>query len=319
MKPRPSIVSRLVLLLLRLFVRRRIKPDMDVVAERARLTGFDKFSKALPSQITVQSLSCSEVFETTVVSNANRTGERVILYLHGGGFIWEMPGTYQSFVASMCLELNANAVIPWYRLAPEHPYPAAPEDCLACYRSLLETVAPENIVLMGDSAGGNLVLATLLRIRQENLAMPRCGVLLSPVTDLADQSSSWILNGWSGRDPLFPADAFALLRHYCGDTPRTEPLMSPYYADLSGLPALLFMVGDTESLLEDSISVAKQARAKGVEAELQVWRGMPHVFPLLHFLPEARRARREIRNFVLRQFEGKVTPSSAESLIAGLR
>jgi epsilon-lactone hydrolase len=293
-----SIRSLWVRLAMKLFVKRSIRSDMDVVAERGRLSRFDRFASPIPPHIEIQGKEYSGV-PVTYLANRNKASELVILYLHGGGFLWEMKAPYQSFVAEFCEQLKGDAYIPWYRLAPEHPYPAAPDDCFAVYRALLESgIEAKNIIVAGDSAGGTLALNTLLRIRESALEMPAAAVLLSPMTDLAEQSGTWILNGWSGKDPLFPKDAFSLTRHYCADWSRTDPLMSPYYADFRDFPPLMFIVSHAESLLEDSISVAKKARAAEVAVQVQVWRGMPHVFPIIGFLPEAREVKAEIRQFM---------------------
>lgn len=303
----PSLRSVWVRWMLHLFVKRNIKPDMDVVGERQKLSKFDRFASPIPAQIHASDETFSGV-DVSFLANSAKNSPLVILYLHGGGFMWRMKPVYLSFIAEFCQRLGCEAWLPWYRLAPENPYPAGPEDCFAAYSALLEKgIAPENIVLAGDSAGGNLVLATLLRIRRANLGMPSGAVLLSPVTDLAEQSSSWILNGWSGKDPLFPKDAFSLMRHYCGDSSRTDPFMSPYYADFTDFPPLLFVVGMTESLLEDSISPAKKARAANIPVQVQVWRGMPHVFPVIGFLPEAKAVKAEIAEFMLACANGKAS------------
>jgi epsilon-lactone hydrolase len=282
---------------MKIFVRRGIKPDMDVVGERKKLSKFDRFAAPIPEHINPQEQNHNE-FTLTYLNNSNKNSELVILYIHGGGFMWEMKTLYTSFIAEFCNDLNAEAYLPWYRLAPEHPYPAGPEDCFNAYKALLDKgIKAKDIVIAGDSAGGNLALTTLLRIRDAKLEMPCGAILLSPVTDLAEQSSSWILNGWRGKDPLFPKDAFSLMQHYCTDSIRTDPLMSPYYADYQGFPPMMFIVGHTESLLEDSISPAKKARAAKVPVQVQVWRGMPHVFPIIGFLPEATKVKKELKMF----------------------
>lgn len=282
---------------LRLLVRSRLKPDMDVVAERSRLEDLGRFGKSLPETLRVSDISTGGISSSLL--ETEQSSVVTVLYLHGGGFVWDLRSTYIHYVAQFCQPLEAKVIVPWYRLAPEHPYPAALDDCFGVYQELLSSGQhPKNIVLIGDSAGGNLVLATLMRIREAELAMPTCAVLISPVTDLAEKSSSWILNGWSGRDPLFDDTTFPLLRHYCGRHCPTDPLLSPYYGEFNDLPPLLFIAGERESLLDDSISIAKRASAAGTAVEMQVWKGMPHVFPMMHMLPQAKQAQKEIFEFI---------------------
>lgn len=283
---------------LKLMVRPRLKADMDVVAERRKLENLGQFGKALPAELTITETAYSGV--NTSLLKLPKTRDLKVLYLHGGGFVWDLRSTYIHYTAQLCEPLNCEVILPWYRLAPEHPYPAALNDCFDVYQQLLaEGATPSNIALIGDSAGGNLVLSTLMRIREAKLSMPACAVLISPVTDLAECSSSWILNGWSGRDPIFSEKTFPLLRHYCGNGSSFDPLLSPYYGEFYGLPPLLFFAGERESLLDDSISIVKRARAAGTSAQVQVWKGMPHVFPMMHMLPQAKSAHQEICNFIV--------------------
>jgi hypothetical protein len=182
-----------------------------------------------------------------------------------------------------------------YRLAPEHLYPAALDDCMAAYRWLLDQgVDASRIVVAGDSAGGNLTLALLLRARDEGLPLPAGAVALSPVTDLTFSGDSVRRN--DGIDDMFSADLMdALVPAYL---PQRElcshPHVSPLFGDFTGMPPLLLIAGSTELLLDDSVRVA--LRCPG--AQLLVWHGMPHVFPGFDFLPEAREATQRIGRFV---------------------
>lgn len=225
------------------------------------------------------------------VNNVNASGDQYILYLHGGAFIMRMPQAHSAMVAEICRLTGRSAFMPWYRLAPEHLYPAAPEDCLAAYRCLLDQgVAADNIVVMGDSAGGNLALSLLHLIKANELAMPAAAVMLSPVLDLAQLCASWRLN--IQRDPMYRVQALVNpVEHYLpAGSDLLEPTISPCYGDFSGFPPLLSVVGDIECLLDDSVGLVKKAVAAGVASQVQIWQGMPHVFMLQDYLPESRHA-----------------------------
>lgn len=223
----------------------------------------------------------------------------VLLYLHGGGWIMGSPRTHRALVASLAGAARVRALSLDYRLAPENPFPAAIDDCVGAYSWLLAGgTEPRRIVVAGDSAGGNLALALLLRLRDAGAPLPAGAVLLSPATDLG-------LAGASHRtrralDPYFAkADLSAVIASYAGTRDLGEPYLSPLFADLRGLPPMLIHVGDHEVLLDDAVRLGEQARIAGVDARTVVWPGMMHVFQnLAPLLPEARRANREIGTFV---------------------
>jgi acetyl esterase/lipase len=223
----------------------------------------------------------------------------VILYFHGGAFILRTPGAHTALVASLCRRLRARALMVDYRLAPEHPYPAAADDCHAAYGWLLaEGVAPRDIVLGGDSAGGNLVLVTLQRIQASGGPLPACGVAISPVVDFTLSSRSLVAN--ERRDPLFNLPAVVPLRgHYAPPEQHCDPGVSPLFGDFSNLPPLLFQVGSNEMLLDESTRAAARAHAAGVTVELEIWQHMAHVFQILP-LPQARVALDHIAAFIAR-------------------
>ena len=186
-----------------------------------------------------------------------------------------------------------------YRLAPEHPFPAALDDALAAYRALLAAGIPATgIAVAGDSAGGGLALALLVALRDANEALPAAGVLFSPWTDLAATGASLIDN--DATDALFHGCLIGrLARHYLGATPATHPLASPLYADLTGLPPLLIQVSDSEVLLDDARRVAEHATLAGVAVTLEVWPGLPHGWQIFaSILPEARASLRHASAFI---------------------
>lgn len=227
------------------------------------------------------------------VKGVRRDG--VVLYLHGGAFIAETPTFHGDLLARLCRESRCRGLMPSYRLSPEHRYPAALDDCMEAYRWLLaQGQDAGQIVVAGDSAGGNLTLALLLRLRDEGLPLPAGAVAISPVTDLTFSGDSVLRN--DGVDDMFSADSMdALVPVYLADRDlRIDPHVSPVFGDFAGLPKLLVIVGSTELLLDDSVRVAQ----RWPEATLLVWDGMPHVFVGFDFLPEAREATQRIGRFI---------------------
>ena len=213
--------------------------------------------------------------------------DRIFLYLHGGAFLVRLPKMQTAMVARWCRALGARALMPRYRLAPEHPFPAGTDDCLAVYRWLLDRCGDATqIVIVGDSAGGNLSLVTLLRARDAGLPLPAATVALSPAVDFSMSGRSAVVNEES--DPLFTP---AMLR-WMGEMylPELElylsPHVSPLIGDFTGLPPLLFQVGGSEMLLDDSTRAAAKAHASGVTVQLDVFADMPHVFQAIPQLAE---------------------------------
>ncbi|HUN63350.1 MAG TPA: alpha/beta hydrolase [Candidatus Sulfotelmatobacter sp.] len=207
-------------------------------------------------------------------SNA-RSGD-AILHLHGGWFNWGSAQAYRNLVGHIAARTAAEAFVPDYSLAPEHPFPAAVNDVHACYRGLLARGIPR-IAISGDSAGGNLALVLLSLAAASGGPLPVGAAALSPVTDLALTGPSFQTR--ADADPYFVRPQIAaLVRSYLGDTDPNNPLASPLYGDLAGLPPLSIHVGDDEVLLDDSRRYFERAVAAGVNARLDVWEGMPHGF-----------------------------------------
>lgn len=228
---------------------------------------------------------------------------RTILYFHGGGYYFCSPRSHRSLVFELARRANTRTFSLDYRLAPEHRFPAALDDSVAAYRQLLAEGTPaESIVIAGDSAGGGLALATLVALRDAGDALPAGGLLFSPWTDLAATGASY--ESRATADPIHQrAMIKALAKNYLGEhgDPR-DPLASPLYADVAGLPPLLIQVGDRETVLDDSTSFADKARAAGVEVELEVWDNMIHVFQMFGTeLAEARQAVASIAKFLARR------------------
>jgi epsilon-lactone hydrolase len=207
-------------------------------------------------------------------SNA-RFGE-AILHLHGGWFNWGSAQAHRNLVGHIAARTGAEAFVPDYRLAPEHPFPAAKNDVQACYEGLLER-GIRRIAICGDSAGGNLALVMLSLATTSGDAIPVGAAVLSPVTDLALTGSSF--ENRSEADPYFVRPQVeALVHSYLRETDSQNPLASPLYGNLAGLPPISIHVGDDEVLLDDSRRYFERAVAAGVHARLDVWEGMPHGF-----------------------------------------
>ena len=215
---------------------------------------------------------------------------RTLFYLHGGGYYFCSPRSQRAISFGLGKRADADVFSLDYRLAPEHPFPAALEDALAAWRRLLANgTQAGSIVIGGDSAGGGLALATLIALRDAGDPLPAGALLFSPWTDLAVTGASIREN--DGRDPMFSGEVFARIAPlYLGAASATDPYVSPLYADLRGLPPLSLFVGSTETLLDDTRRVAERARAAGVEVECEVARELPHIWPIYApFMPEARR------------------------------
>lgn len=224
-----------------------------------------------------------------------------LLYLHGGGFVSGSAGFYLTMAAHISSAARCAVLLPDYRLAPEHPLPAGIEDCVAAHEWMIANgpsgpARARATFIAGDSAGGSLTLATLLALRDRRLPMPVAGIPLSPTTDLTLASESLK----TVDDPIISSRTMPRFRDlYLGETDPRNPLASPVFGDYKGIPPLLIQVGEHEMLRDDSIRVAKKARADGIQVKLEVWPGMFHVFqshePLL---PEAREAIRHMADFM---------------------
>lgn len=227
------------------------------------------------------------------------TPGRVVLYLHGGGYVIGSPRSHRHLAAAIAGAAAASALLLDYRLAPEHPFPAAVEDATAAYRWLLDqAIAPEHIVIAGDSAGGGLTVATLLALHEARVPLPAGGVCISPWVDLTCSGASY--RTMAAADPIVRrAGVEEMARAYLGATPPRTPLASPLFADLRGLPPLLIHVGSDEVLLDDAVLLAERAKAGGVDATLEIYDRMIHVWHwFLPMLDEAQTAVEAIGRFV---------------------
>lgn len=276
-------------------VRRGLARDPTPGRIRHDMSRFDRHMAGKVAQQVSQPVSVGDCTGVWIGADAG-AAERVVLYLHGGAFVAESPHTHRALLAKLCGRARARGFYLSYRLAPEHPYPAALDDCLDAYRFLLSSgVDPHRLVIAGDSAGGNLTIGTAMRIRDLGLSLPAALVVLSPVLDATLSGESMRRN--DGLDPLFRRASLArLAASYVHPAQFADPGVSPLFGNPDGLPPTLAMVGSSELLLDDTLRYA--ARACGVT--VQVWHDMPHVWPALHGLDEADQAIAVIAEFMVR-------------------
>jgi epsilon-lactone hydrolase len=268
-------------------------PDLRQQVEKSA----GRFGK-LPDRIEVSPVPI-DGFPAELIMPLAATKDKLILYFHGGGYVVGSCPAHRAIVAKFVNGSDIGALLFGYRLAPEHPFPAALDDAVAAYRWLLANeVAPAHIVFVGDSAGGGLALATLIALRDQGLPLPAAAVALSPWTDLKCSGESYRTKvkvdpaTWLGSWEVFS-------KYYAKDNDPCLPWISPLYGDLKGLPPILIQVGTEEILLDDSTRFAEKARAAGVDVTLKVGEGMFHCFPVCTPLfPEAKQAMAEICNFI---------------------
>lgn len=225
----------------------------------------------------------------------NSPADQVLLYLHGGGFVYGLTPPHLQMGAYLAHKLGLRILMVDYRLAPEYPFPAALDDCATVYRWLLKHgTPPQNIAVAGDSAGGNLTLTLLMKLRDSNEPLPAAAASLSPVTDLTQDK---VHPGF--RDPLLPPQAVKFYAtSYVGNHDAHDPLISPVFGDLRGLPPLLVHAGEDEMLREDAVRLEALARAAGVDVRLEVYPRMWHVWQLYLALPQAVQSLDDIAQFL---------------------
>jgi epsilon-lactone hydrolase len=223
---------------------------------------------------------------------------KIILYLHGGGYVSGSCNDHRGFVAKFAFQTGLTTLLFEYRLAPEHPYPAAIDDSLKIYSHLLASgYSPENIVFAGESAGGGLTLALLLAIKNAGIPFPKAAVAISPWTDLTCSSESYKTKNKVSPAPLNSWNVFS--KYYVGCDNATNPLISPLFGDLSGLPPIFINSGMDDELFDDGEKFYQKAKIAGVDVKFRAGEGMLHCYPLLApMFPEATEAMNEIVDFV---------------------
>ncbi len=228
---------------------------------------------------------------------------KLLLYLHGGAYAVGGCDMHRQMVSHIARAGRIRTLLPEYRLSPEHKFPAAIDDAVAVYRSLLDMgIKPEDIIFAGDSAGGGLSVGTMLALRDAGDPLPAAAVLLSPFLDVTASGDS--MQTRATRDPWFrPEDVTVIADHYCEMHQRRFPQISPVFADLEGLPPMFIQVGDDEILLSDAERIADECVAAGIDVDLEIWPEMWHVFQFfIGKMPEARQAIDKIGVYIQSRF-----------------
>ncbi|MGH7110807.1 MAG: alpha/beta hydrolase [Stellaceae bacterium] len=267
------------------------RPRSDDYRQRRSDTDARGLAYGLPADVAVEPTNAGGVkAEWTVTPGADR--DAALLYFHGGGYVIGSLDSHRHLAAEAGRALGAPTLALDYRLAPEHPFPAAVEDALAGYRYLLgRGIKPGRIVLVGDSAGGGLVVSAMLAIRDAGLAQPKAGWCVSPWVDM--EALGETMASLAATDPMVQkAGLLDMARLYLNGADPRSPLAAPIYADLKGLAPLLIQVGAAETLLDDAIRLARVAGIAGLPVDLQIWPEMVHVWPLFH--PELDAGRRAL-------------------------
>jgi epsilon-lactone hydrolase len=295
-----SIRGRLFRWTLRQFFRRFVRDtSLGVLRNQMKMTGLP-----LPSQTKVESVQF-EHFTAEWISTPASQPERVVLYLHGGGYTLRSPGVHRAMVARIAAASQARAFMVLYRLAPEHVFPAALDDAETAYHWLIEQgIAPHNIIVAGDSAGGGLAVALPVQLRAKKLPLPAACVLISPWLDLT-------MSIGSATEARFPAltreQLYPMGLMYAGEQDLRHPLMSPLYADLQGLPPMLIQTATLDILHDEAVRFAEKARASGVVIQLEDYADLWHAWQIYPpvMLPEAGHAIKKIGEFMQQQWGAK--------------
>ncbi|GAC1302944.1 MAG: alpha/beta hydrolase [Vulcanimicrobiaceae bacterium] len=303
----PSWQARMWRIALRLLVKRGLAARQDtpaahVAATRAAFERGEARYRRVPPDIRIVPIDQDGVRGEWVVRDDVGYGDRALLYVHGGGMVAARPLGYRSITIPLARRLGVPVFAVDYRRAPEHTYPAALDDTLAAYAALRLRIPAAGLLLAGDSAGGNLALATLLALRERGGdPRPVAGVIaLSPWTDLASTGASIAANAASDDTLARVRDDVSIGHAYAPPWRWLEPLVSPLYGDYAGAPPLLIFASTNEMLLDDARALVARVRGQGGIATLVQEPGLPHAWPIYPFLPEARAAHRTIAEFAKR-------------------
>lgn len=272
----------------------------DATWDEARETYLDALAGFFPAPpgVAFTAVDMGGV-EATLMTPEHVEGNRVMLYLHGGGYASGGPRAYHALAGQYAKLLRAKVYIPDYRLAPQHPFPVPINDAFAAYRSLLDAGHdPRSIVISGDSAGGAMVITVMRKARLAGLPLPVAGVAISPWANLTHSGAS--AKDRDGLDPLCSVHFLNLLaRNFLGDALPTDPDASPVFADVRGLPPVLVQVGENEVMLSDAVRLASNLGESRVRVSLEVWPGMFHVWHMFAGqMPEADQAMRNAARFL---------------------
>lgn len=299
---RISLRAKLTRLAFRALMKRS-GSALSIEQIRDRFERMQRLVPPPPRGTTTRPVDAGGVPGDVVTTRASLLG-RHLLYLHGGAYAVGAPRLYRHFTWRIADAARARVLVLDYRLAPEHPFPAALDDAVGAWRWLLDHGAdPRQMAVAGDSAGGGLALALMLKLRDDGLPLPAAAVAMSPWTDLALTAPSFRSN--AAADPMLVADDVPrFAAGYLGGADARNPYASPLYGNPRGLPPTLLQAGSDEILRDDAVRMAEAMRAAGCDIELQVWRKMPHTWQLLaSVLPEARAALAEIARFLARRLD----------------
>jgi acetyl esterase/lipase len=295
-----SLRAKILRLCLRWCMKRNASPDETIEEIRLKLEAAKRWVPDPPTGTTATKLDVAGTRAIRVATPRSRD-DRHILYLHGGAYVYGSPSHYRDFIWRIAEATSSRVLVLDYRLAPEHPFPAAVEDAAKAYRWMLaEGCDPRRIAFMGDSAGGGLVFAALLMLRDQGVALPAAAVAMSPWTDLT-LTSMTIRRNVDIESMLSAEQSKNFAAWYLAGADPRNAYASPLYSDPAGLPPSLILVGDEEILLDDARGMAERLRNAGCHIELDVWPGMPHVWPLFaRLVPESRAAVERMGDFVQR-------------------
>ncbi|MDO9085219.1 MAG: alpha/beta hydrolase [Anaerolineaceae bacterium] len=268
-----------------------------ITEQRARQERSSRFFK-LPKQIRTRVIEINGIASEWIDSPDSDSG--TILYLHGGAYALGSTNSHRELIARLVISTNCKALAINYRLAPENPFPAALEDALNAYHWLLsEGIDPSRICIAGDSAGGGLAIATLLALREKDMPLLAGVLCFSPWFDLTLSGDSVYKN--ENLDPILSSSILeTYVNYYIGSNKASEPMISPLFGDLRGLPPIHIQSGRNEILLDDSVRFSEKAQQAGVDVTLKIWDDMFHVFQLFDFLPETKESMKEVTAFVSR-------------------
>jgi monoterpene epsilon-lactone hydrolase len=312
----PSLQALALRAVLRLVVKRhllkhRTSNDDLVAAMRRTFEAGAARQKRIPPDIRIVPVEAGGVRGEWVMRRDGAVEARALLYVHGGGMVACRPLGYRTLTIPLARTTGVPVFVVDYRRAPEFRFPAQLDDVVAAYDALRARIPARGIALAGDSAGGNLALATLLKLRERGDPRPVAGVIgISPWTDLLGTGESMRRNERS-EDLLVPASARARLPlAYADAEALPEPLVSPLYGDYGDGPPLLVFASPREMLLDDARRLVRRAQAQGVDATLVLEDGMPHVWPIFPMLPEARRAVATMADFLERWWQAGLGPGA---------
>lgn len=291
--------------------KRRYSPDepQDYPAKRAAEASQNRFV-TVPKSVCIRETAMGEV-PVELLTHPSNPADRIVLYLHGGGFVVGSVKTRRMFTSYIANKLGYNVAAPEYRLAPEHPFPAAPRDCFAVYRALLKEYAPGRIVLLGESAGGNLVLSVLLQIKAASLPMPAAALCIAPCVQFDQSLPSYTQNQETEAmvDNL-SQEVFDTYLRSRDQAVVHDPLAAPYYGDFAGCPPICLWASESEVLRDDSLILFEKLQKAGRPCRLYLRDGMIHTWLIIPYIPEARRDLKTVKSCLDAAMDGTLQGES---------